>query len=409
MLQWAAEDWKSKGSGQAEVRPHGRATTPIRIRRRRRARNARRNSASRCCRPIQFALTPGDYTAQCLTLKQSGANYAYLGNTAGSNISVLKACQTVGVEVQFLGNVWGMDENADEGGRAMRPTAWSSRCAPARVWTGDAPGMKVVREITKSLGPGRQHLSRRSTTSRGVCTRLLHEGGDGVGRQERRHHRARTSGRACTPRRTGCRPGCEGVCLPSTWTDDGPSRPADGRLYRAKVSGATEAPLADLAKNGTIKLEKVDDHHAAAQGRVAGLVSRRSTPSRDPRDGRASVGWRRPCCKRPRQPPRPPRPRPNRCSRSTTSRSSTTTSSWCCAASAWRCRKGGDRGAARRQRRRQVDDAEGDLGPAQDRGRRGHPRRDPVRRPADRRARSRTGSSAAASSRSWRGAASSPT
>ena len=37
--------------------------------------------------PILFALTPGDYTAQCLTLKQSGANYAYLGNTGGSNIS----------------------------------------------------------------------------------------------------------------------------------------------------------------------------------------------------------------------------------------------------------------------------------------------------------------------------------
>ncbi len=39
---------------------------------------------------IQFALTPGDYTAQCLTLKNQGANYAYLGNTAGSNISVLQ-------------------------------------------------------------------------------------------------------------------------------------------------------------------------------------------------------------------------------------------------------------------------------------------------------------------------------
>jgi branched-chain amino acid transport system substrate-binding protein len=61
---------------------------------------------------IQFALTPGDYTAQCLTLKQSGANYAYLGNTAGSNISVLKSCKNAGVQVQFLGNVWGMDENA---------------------------------------------------------------------------------------------------------------------------------------------------------------------------------------------------------------------------------------------------------------------------------------------------------
>ena len=39
--------------------------------------------------PLVFALTPGDYSAQCLSLKSSRANYAYLGNTAGSNISVL--------------------------------------------------------------------------------------------------------------------------------------------------------------------------------------------------------------------------------------------------------------------------------------------------------------------------------
>jgi len=47
---------------------------------------------------IVFALTPGDYSAQCLSLKSSGANYAYLGNTAGSNISVLKACKAAGVD-----------------------------------------------------------------------------------------------------------------------------------------------------------------------------------------------------------------------------------------------------------------------------------------------------------------------
>jgi len=33
--------------------------------------------------PLVFALAPGDYSAQCLSLKSSGANYAYLGNTAG--------------------------------------------------------------------------------------------------------------------------------------------------------------------------------------------------------------------------------------------------------------------------------------------------------------------------------------
>src|SRR4029450_13134454 len=62
--------------------------------------------------PIVFALTSGDYSAACLTLKKPGANDAYLGNTAGSNISVLNACKAAGVDVQFLGNDWGMGESA---------------------------------------------------------------------------------------------------------------------------------------------------------------------------------------------------------------------------------------------------------------------------------------------------------
>lgn len=35
----------------------------------------------------------GGYSAQCLSLKSVGANYTYLGNTAASNISVMKACK----------------------------------------------------------------------------------------------------------------------------------------------------------------------------------------------------------------------------------------------------------------------------------------------------------------------------
>src|SRR2546427_13184755 len=97
--------------------------------------------------PIVFALTPGAYSAQCLSLKSSGANYAYLGNTSGSNISVLKACKTAGVDVQFLGNVWGMDENAaktagDAADGAIFPLRHAGLCG------GNAPGMQTVMEIS---------------------------------------------------------------------------------------------------------------------------------------------------------------------------------------------------------------------------------------------------------------------
>ncbi|WP_374982285.1 hypothetical protein [Salmonella enterica] len=51
--------------------------------------------------------------------------------------------------------------------------------------------------------------------------------------------------------------GMEGVCNPSTWTekDHRPTLKVD--IYRMKVSGATDASVADLVKAGTIKLDKV--------------------------------------------------------------------------------------------------------------------------------------------------------
>ena len=47
--------------------------------------------------PIQYSLKPGDFKAQCLSMKDAGANYAFLANTGGSTISLLKSCETVGV------------------------------------------------------------------------------------------------------------------------------------------------------------------------------------------------------------------------------------------------------------------------------------------------------------------------
>src|SRR3546814_13573674 len=59
---------------------------------------------------LQYALGGGDFKAQCLALKESGANYAFLANTTGSNVALLRPCATVGVDVQFMENNWGMDD-----------------------------------------------------------------------------------------------------------------------------------------------------------------------------------------------------------------------------------------------------------------------------------------------------------
>src|SRR5581483_473769 len=148
MVQWAAQDWKKKG-GQGKPRyVHMGANHPYPNSPKAAAEDYARQLGFEVLPAIQFALTPGDYTAQCLTLKQSGANYAYLGNTAGSNVSVLKACQTAGVEVQFLGNVWGMDENAAKtAGTAANGVAFPLRTAV--VWGANAPGMALMKEVSK--------------------------------------------------------------------------------------------------------------------------------------------------------------------------------------------------------------------------------------------------------------------
>ncbi|MGB9392599.1 MAG: ABC transporter substrate-binding protein, partial [Xanthobacteraceae bacterium] len=112
MLTWAAEDWKANGKTGQPKYVHMGANHPYPNAPKEAGETLAKELGFEVLPAIQFALTPGDYSAQCLTLKSSGANYAYLGNTAGSNISVLKACKAAGVDVQFMGNVWGMDENA---------------------------------------------------------------------------------------------------------------------------------------------------------------------------------------------------------------------------------------------------------------------------------------------------------
>ena len=181
MLQWAAEDWKAKGGSGKPKYVHMGANHPYPNAPKAAGEELAKELGFDVLPAVHFALTPGDYTAQCLTLKDSGANYAYLGNTAGSNISVLRACQTAGgAKVQFMGNVWGMDENAMKAaGKAADGVVFPVRTGA--VWGGDAPGMQNVKEDLQDLGRFRHRLSPGALRVRHLL-RLLHEGGDGHGR-----------------------------------------------------------------------------------------------------------------------------------------------------------------------------------------------------------------------------------
>ncbi|MBB5694005.1 ABC transporter substrate-binding protein [Muricoccus pecuniae] len=256
MLRWAADDWKARnGQGRPKyVHMGGNHPYP----------NSPKEAGEAMARElgfdvlpaIQFALAPGDYTSQCLTLKQQGVNYAYLGNTAGSNISVLRACQTAGVQVQFMGNVWGMDENAMKAaGSAANGVVFPVR---TQVVTGqDAPGMETIRAISRISDPAGSTY-RPVHYLAGACAAMLMveamdtaaaNGGQITGERIQKGFYERSN---WVPR------GFEGVCTPSTFTPDDHRGTMRVAIYRAVVSGDTsQGSVGDLMRAGTMRLEPV--------------------------------------------------------------------------------------------------------------------------------------------------------
>lgn len=253
-LTWAADDWKKKGKVGAPKFAHMGANHPYPNAPKAAGEAIAKELGFEILPPLVFALTPGDYSAQCLSLKSAGANYAYLGNTAASNISVMKACKAAGVDVQFLSNVWGMDESAAKtAGDAAEGVIFPLRTAVS--WNGDAPGMKLVREISKISDPTGAAY-RPVHYIAGVCSSLY--------MKEALEWAAKNGGttgenvaKAFYQKPNWVPTGMEGVCNPSTWTekDHRPTMKVD--LYRSRISGPTDGDLNDLMKKGTIKLEKV--------------------------------------------------------------------------------------------------------------------------------------------------------
>src|SRR6202040_3183212 len=188
-LTWAAEDWKAKGKSGKPKFVHMGANHPYPNAPKAAGEALATELGFEVLPPLGFALAPGDYSAQCLSLKSSGANYAYLGNTAASNISVLKACKAAGVDVQFMGNVWGMDENAAKAaGDAADGVIFPLRTAVG--WGGNAPGMKTVMEISKMSDPTGK-VYRPVHYIAGVCSALRSDlpvaHGGRLGRQRAGH------------------------------------------------------------------------------------------------------------------------------------------------------------------------------------------------------------------------------
>ena len=231
LVQWAGEDWKAKGASGKPKFVHMGDNHPY------------PNAPKAACAayavelgfevldPIVFSLSPGDFKAQCLTLNESGANYAFLANTSGAVISLLKSCRTVGTKVQFMANIWGYDENAmDAAGDAANGVVFVVGSVP---WGADVPGMARVREVSRMSDPSGS-LARGLHYMRAVCSVFYmkealewadtHGGISGANLKGAMESRERW-----VPE------GLDGVCLPSTWTATDHRGTTTVNIYRGVV------------------------------------------------------------------------------------------------------------------------------------------------------------------------------
>ncbi|MBM3556380.1 MAG: branched-chain amino acid ABC transporter substrate-binding protein [Alphaproteobacteria bacterium] len=230
LVKWAAADWKKKGKpGQAkwvhlgDNHPYPNSPKDACL--------AFAKEAGFAVAPeIQYSMRPADFKAQCLTLKESGAHYAYLANNAGPNIALLKSCATVGVEVQLLTNVWGFDDAA----MAATGDAGDNIIVPLTVtpWGGNVPGMKRVMEIAANSGP----QSRSPFYVAAVCSmfyiREALEWADKNGGINGDNIK-----KAMYQKKGWVPAGFEGVCSPATWTQDDHRSVVDVTLFRTKTKG----------------------------------------------------------------------------------------------------------------------------------------------------------------------------
>lgn len=254
LVQWAAADWKARGESRKPRYIHMGDNHPYP--------NAPKDAGNEYAKelgfdtlpPIQYSLRPGDFKAQCLSLKESGADYAFLANTGGSNISLLKSCATVGVNTQFISNIWGMDENTMKtAGEAADGVVWVMSTAS---WTDDAPGMKLVREVSKMSDPSGETF-RPVHYIRGLChpfymkeaLEWADKNGGITGENIKK---------GFYQKKDWVPAGLEGVCGPVTWTEDDHRSQTTIPLYQASVKGETaEAEIGELLANGTMSMQKV--------------------------------------------------------------------------------------------------------------------------------------------------------
>lgn len=233
LVQYAADDWKAKGKPGQPKWIHMGSTHPAMI--------APKPSCEAYAEELGFEVLPtivydhrpADFKAQCLSLKETGAEYSFLSNTMDSNISLLKSCNAVGVDTQYLTTVWGFDENAQKAtGKISDGIAW---VVGASNWDDNVPGSVTLKEISKMSDPSGKK-SRVLHYQRGVCSTLFMK--EAMLMADAKGEINGTSIKeAMDSMRDFVPAGMEGVCLPSTWTEEDHRGTTMVNVYTSKYNG----------------------------------------------------------------------------------------------------------------------------------------------------------------------------
>lgn len=96
---------------------------------------------------VNVSLKALEATSQMLSLKEMGADYAWIGGTTPSTAVILKDAKKLGLKTKFLINLWGNDEKLIE----LAEGAQNDRALglqAAALYGDDVPGMKTIEKVT---------------------------------------------------------------------------------------------------------------------------------------------------------------------------------------------------------------------------------------------------------------------
>ncbi len=254
MLQWAKADWEKRGGQGKPKYVHMGDNHPYPNAPKRAGEEYANEIGFDVLPAIQYSLAPGDFKAQCLSLKQSGANYAFLANSSDSNVSMLKSCATVGVDVQFMSNIWGIDESLMKAaGKTANGVVFPMGAQP---WTADVPGMKLVHDIAKAADAKTTYKPVHYV--RGVCAYYY---------MKEAMEWADKNGGITGPnikqgmyqKQDWVPVGLEGVCPKATWTAEDHRGFTEVLVYQALVKSdpPADADAGQLIADGTLGLRQV--------------------------------------------------------------------------------------------------------------------------------------------------------